>query len=87
MINGEGLFYKDGKPDECVWENDVKFVIRSNEDDNTTLSIILAFLFYSAIIAIIIMKIDYRVDYFPLVLFPISIYVCILCEFCKSKTY
>lgn len=77
MINGEGLYYKDGKPDECVWENDVKFVISSSEGDRIACSIIIALLFYGSLIPMML----------PLIAFNITLYVVMLCEFFFSKTY
>lgn len=82
MINGEGLYYKDGKPEECVWENDVKFVISSSEADRIACSIVISLLFYVCVIGSIKLMGELLLVSLSIVIF------CIMsCEFCKSKTY
>ncbi len=82
MINGEGLYYKDGKPDECVWENDVKFVISSSEGDRIACSIIIALLFYGSLIPMML-----SLMMGSLIMISIILYFVMLCEFYFSKTY
>jgi hypothetical protein len=32
MINGEGKYFKNGKPINCVWYDDVKFELEGNDN-------------------------------------------------------
>lgn len=72
MINGKGLYYKDGKPNECVWENDVKFVISSSEDDRISCSIVISLLFYGIVAANIYTEVMFP----PFIVFAAMIYIC-----------
>jgi hypothetical protein len=42
MINGEGKYFKNGKPINCVWFDDVKFELEgSNNSDRIICAIVL----------------------------------------------
>ena len=34
MINGEGKYYKNNIPIDCVWNDDVKFELNSSDSNN-----------------------------------------------------
>ena len=80
LLNGEGTYCVNGQKIDCVWENDVKFELKSFESDRIFLAIFLMILAYGLIGAGLFI--------FPfaiITLFGCVIFILMMCEACNSK--